>query len=73
MDSAIDTRRRLEQATTTPQVSHLPIFGVTKGILLALRCRLEDGQVCIVNKPDARAGLTERTAAAFATTHADPK
>ena len=45
VENAINTRRGSEQAGLRPQVEQLPIFGITKESLLALRYRLEDDQV----------------------------
>lgn len=39
VDQAIDARRGAEQHGVTPQVEQLPIFGITKDALLALRYR----------------------------------
>ncbi|KAK3714077.1 hypothetical protein LTR37_008106 [Vermiconidia calcicola] len=44
IDKAVEARRRSEQAGITPQVEQLPIFGITKDSLIALRYRLEDGK-----------------------------
>ncbi|KAK3707761.1 hypothetical protein LTR37_011938 [Vermiconidia calcicola] len=44
VDKAVEARRRSEQAGITPQVEQLPIFGITKDSLIALRYRLEDGK-----------------------------
>ena len=46
VDAAIETRRRAEQAGVAPQVSELPVFGITQENLAAIRYRQEDGQVC---------------------------
>ncbi|KAK4549389.1 hypothetical protein LTR36_006386 [Oleoguttula mirabilis] len=45
IEAAIEARRGAERAGVTPQIEQLPIFGITKESLLALRYRLEDGQV----------------------------
>lgn len=45
IDAALDARLGAERAGVTPQVEQLPIFGITKESLLALRYRLEDGSV----------------------------
>lgn len=45
VDAAIDARHGAERAGVTPQIEQLPIFGITKESLLALRYRLENGQV----------------------------
>ncbi|KAK5127694.1 hypothetical protein LTR08_004339 [Meristemomyces frigidus] len=44
IDLSIDARRGAEQVGVTPQIEQLPIFGITKEALLALRYRLDDGQ-----------------------------
>jgi hypothetical protein len=46
IDSAAQTRQRFRQASVNASVDQLPIFGLTKGPLLALRYRQSDGQVC---------------------------
>lgn len=45
VDAAVDARRGAEQVGVTPQIEQLPIFGITKESLLAIRYRLGDGQV----------------------------
>lgn len=45
IDSAIAARHGSQQAGIAPQVEQLPIFGITKDVLLALRYRVADGQV----------------------------
>ena len=45
VDAAIDARRGAEVAGVIPQVDQLPIFGITKNALLAIRYRLEGGLV----------------------------
>jgi hypothetical protein len=46
IDSAVHTRQRFRQTSVNASVEQLPIFGLTKGPLLALRYRQSDGQVC---------------------------
>ena len=50
VDKAVEARRGAELAGVTPQVEQLPIFGITKESLLALRYRLSDGQVPRVSR-----------------------
>lgn len=45
IDSAIAARQGSQQAGIQPQVEQLPIFGISKDVLLALRYRVPDGQV----------------------------
>ena len=45
IDASRDARRGAEQHGVTPQLDQLPIFGMTKEALLALRYRPADGQV----------------------------
>ncbi|KAM0723437.1 hypothetical protein Q7P37_000423 [Cladosporium fusiforme] len=45
IDKALETRHALQKAGTAPQIEQLPIFGICKDMLLALRYRLPDGQV----------------------------
>lgn len=47
IDNAMETRRLLQQAGSTPHIEQLPIFGICKDMLLAIRYRLSDGQVLI--------------------------
>lgn len=45
IDNATETRRRAEQAGVAVQIEQLPIFGITKESILAIRYRLDDGKV----------------------------
>ncbi|KAK0313765.1 hypothetical protein LTR01_002022 [Friedmanniomyces endolithicus] len=45
VDASRDARRGAEQHGVTPQLEQLPIFGMTKEALLALRYRPADGQI----------------------------
>lgn len=45
VDRAIALRSNSDQAGHLLQADHLPIFGIAKEALLAIRYRLEDGQV----------------------------
>ena len=47
IDMAKETRRGAEHAGIHPQIEQLPIFGLTKDALFALRYRLDDGQVSL--------------------------
>ncbi|KAF2772377.1 hypothetical protein EJ03DRAFT_372124 [Teratosphaeria nubilosa] len=44
IDDADDTRRRAQEARMTVKIEELPIFGITRDNLLAVRYRLADGQ-----------------------------
>ena len=55
---AIEARRGAEQAGVVPQVEQLPIFGITKESLLALRYRLSDSQVPRVSRVQYKLQLT---------------
>jgi hypothetical protein len=46
VDRALEARYVSQQAGITPQIEQLPIFGIHKEVFLALRYRLQDGQVC---------------------------
>lgn len=46
VDRAVEARYGSQQAGITPQIEQLPIFGIHKEVFLALRYRLQDGQVC---------------------------
>ena len=46
VDQAIEARRASDHASERMQVERLPIFGMTKESLLAMRYRLSDGQAC---------------------------
>lgn len=45
IDRAVDARRKSAEAGVTVKVEQLPIFGITKENLLAIRYRLESGEV----------------------------
>lgn len=47
VDASIDVRRRSLHTTSASSVEQLPIFGITREALLALRYRLPDGQVTL--------------------------
>jgi len=47
IDRAAVARQRAQQAGIVPQIEQLPIFGIHKDALLALRYRLEDQQVIL--------------------------